>query len=243
MDAKQKTFETPRVDGFKILANLNGSLKEVESKLRTISFLEIVCEKECVNAAYIESRDIEKNPYSFGLFKFKKKTIEVLYSIPPNIAPKKRKLEMVRYFLNMATLLGPLYSISASLIYQLLDGVLKEMNEYVSEEYNTIYTQYGKIKKDYETIMRRFARLQDENEELRRQNYEIQTKNNELLVHIKELETMSTETLQEKIEEWIQEHGGEIRITQFSKFHRVPESQVEKALDTLVREGYIQPVK
>lgn len=242
-DQQKKALEAPRVDGFKVFAKLKGTLKEVDARLRAISFLEVVSEKDCVSAAYVESRDIEKNPYTFALFKFGPDYIEVLYTIPPNIAPKKRKLDMVRYFLNAMTSMGALYSVDQSAIYQLLDAALKEFNDFVSMDYNKLYTAYDGTRKDYEDISRRLARLQKENDELKRQNYEIRTKSDELAIRLKQLETMSDETLREKIQDWISEHSGDINITEFSKVYRVPETRVEEVLNALVKEGYIQAVQ
>lgn len=243
MPEQKKAPEDPRVDSFKIFVKLKGTLKDVGSKLSTLSFMEVVIEKDKVNAAYIESRDIEKMPYTFALFKFKNACIEVLYSIPPTIPPKKRKFEIVRYFLNLLTILGPTYSIESSVIYQLLDGAYKEMNDFVSLDYNRLYMLYDNIKKDYEDVSRRCKRTMQELEEFKRENYELKTKNDEFILRIKQLETLSDETLKQKIQEWISEHSGEINITEFSKFYRISEMRVEEMLNALVREGYVQPLQ
>ncbi len=242
-DQQKKVLETPRVDGFKVFAKLKGTLKEVDAKLRTASFMEVVSERDSVNAAYVESRDIDKNPYMFALFKFRSDSIEVLYSVPPNAAPKKRKMDMVRYFLNLLTTLGSAYSLEPSAVYQLLDASLKEMNDFVSLDYNKLYTAYDNMKKDYEDVSRRLKRAQQELEELKRQDYEAKTKADELAVRLRQLETMSDDTLKEKLQEWISEHAGEINITEFSKLYKVPESRVEEMLNVLVREGYVQSVQ
>ncbi len=243
MAEEKKTSETPHVDGFKIFAKLTSSLKDVDSKLRTISFMDVVSEKNCVNAAYIESRDIEKNPYIFALFKFRNDNIEVMYSIPINVAPKKRKLDIVRNFLNLLTTLGSAYSIEPTAIYQLLDVMLKEMNDFVSLDYNKLYVNYDNLKKDYEDISRRFKRIQQESSTLNRQNYELKTKNDELSLRLRQLETMSDETLKEKLQEWIFEHTNEINISDFSKFYKVPETRTEEMLNALVKEGHVQPIQ
>lgn len=243
MAEQKKREETPRVDGFKVFAKLNGTFKDIENKLRSVSFLEVFGEKGGVTAAYIESRDIEKNPYVFALIKFKNDSIEVLYSIPPNVAPKKRKMDMVRYFLNLLTYLQSVYKVEPSVIYQLLDAALKEINDFVSMDYNKLYTSYDNIKKDNEDYSRKLKRVTQELEELKRENYELKTKCDELTLRVKQLETMSDDTLKEKIQEWISEHDGEINITEFSKLYKIPETRVEEMLNVLVREGYIQTVQ
>ncbi len=243
MAEQKKALETPRTDGFKVFAKLKGTMKDVESKLRSVSFMEVVPEKDVVNAAYIESRDLDKNPYVFALFKFRADSIEVLYSIPPTIAPKKRKLDMVRYFLNILTTLGSAYSVEPTAVFQLLDAALKEMNDFVSLDYNKLYTNYDNRKKDYEDVSRRLKRAQQESDELKRQNYEIKTRGDELAVRLKQLETLSDDTLKEKLQEWISEHAGEINVGEFSKFYKLPDARVEEMLNVLVREGFVQPLQ
>jgi uncharacterized membrane protein len=242
-DQQKKTLEAPRVDGFKVFAKLKGTLKDAEAKLRTLSFVEVLGEKDHVSATYVESRDIEKNPYTFALFKFGADSIEVLYSIPPNVAPKKRKLDMVRYFLNMLTTLGQVYSVEPTAVYQLLDAALKELNDFVSTDYNRLYTNYDNLKKDYEDVSRRYTRLQKESEDIKQQSYELKTRSDELAVRLKQLETMSDETMREKLQEWLSEHGGEVNVGEFSKVYKVPETKVEEMLNTLVKEGYIEALQ
>ncbi|MEW6528635.1 MAG: hypothetical protein AB1391_01980 [Candidatus Micrarchaeota archaeon] len=242
-EEKKKLEEQPHVDGFKIFAKLKTNLKDVDSKLRTISFMEVVSEKDCVNAAYIESRNIEKTPYLFALFKFRNDAMDIMYSIPPNIAPKKRKLDVVRYFLNVLTVLGSAYTIEQTAIYQLLDAALKEMNDFVGLDFNKLYINYDNLKKDYEDVSRRFKRLQQKVDILNNENYNLKTKNDELSLRIKQLETMSNDTLKEKLQEWIYEHENEINISDFSKFYKIPETRVEEMLNVLVKEGYVQPIQ
>ena len=243
MAEQKKTLEPPRVDGFKIFANLEGTFKDVESKLRTVSSLETVVEKDCLSAAYIESRDIEKNPYIFAIFKFKKDSVEVMYTIPPTEAPKKRKSSMVRYFLNLITVVGNNYSIDPRLVYQLLDATLKEMQESISMDYNKLYASYDNIKKDYETSSRRLKKMAEGMDLLKKENYELRTNGDELTLRVKQLESMSEETLKEKLQAWISEHNGDMNVTEFSKFYRVPETRVEEVLNALVNEGLIQSLE
>lgn len=243
MAEQKKTLELPKVDGFKIFVKLKGALKDVEAKLKTISFLEVVGEKDCVNAAYVESRDIEKNPYVFALFRFRPDSAEVLYTISPSTPPKKRKMEMVRYFLNLLTSLSSTYAVDPSAIYQLLDAALKEMNDFVTLDYNKLYTAYDHAKKDYEDLSVKLKRVKQEIETLERENYELKTKNDEMLVRVKQLEVLSDDTLKEKIQEWLFEHSGEINVAEFSKMYGVPETRVEEILNALMKEGYIQTVQ
>lgn len=244
MQTKQeKKAEEPKVDGFKLILSLSSSLKEVANKLRTISFLEVVEEKNAISASYIQGRDIEKNPYNFILFKFTEKEIEVFYTIVPSTPPKKRRAEIIRYVLNILTFLKNDYEIDPSIILQLFDSTLKELDEYINADFKKLFTEYDKLKKEYEDALRKINRLQKEIDSLNKQNYELKIKNDEYAARLAQLEGMSDAALKEKIQEWIAEHNGEINISEFSRIYKVNESRVEEMLNSLVKEGYISPVE
>ncbi|MBU0585963.1 hypothetical protein KJ780_00470 [Candidatus Micrarchaeota archaeon] len=243
MAKNEKILEAPRVDGFKIFVKLKGNFKEIETKIKRLSFTEVVPEKNGINATYIESRDINKNPYSFAIIKFGKTSIELLFTITPGLSPKKRKIDMVRFMLNVLTTLGSTYEVEPPVLYQLMDAALKDMNDYLGMDYQKLYSTYDTVKKDYTSLVIRLKRLGAEIDSIKRENYALKTKNEELAIKLEELETVSDETLKEKVQVWISEHGGEINITEFSRFYKVPENRIEKALNLLVREGFIQPTQ
>ena len=64
----------PQVDGFKLKGKLDEGQAQGSgaSLLRSISFLEIAPEKDVLNVIYVESRDIDKNPYLFSIIKIRR---------------------------------------------------------------------------------------------------------------------------------------------------------------------------
>ena len=233
----------PKVDGFKIKAKLKGSIKEVSELLRTISFLEVATEKDAVNAVYVESRDINKNPYLFSILKLKNDELEVLYTIPAEIAPRKRKLDVIRYLLNILTLLEGTYSIQTKVLYQLLETAVKDLLDSVSMDYSKLFTAYDSLKKEADDYQKKVARLKDQNEALMTKNYELKSSNDELILRVESLEVLSDEALKGKLQEWILEHSGEINILEFTKLHKVSEASVERMLNKLVAQGYLETIR
>lgn len=235
--------QTPKVDGFKIKAKLTGSLKEISDALRAISFLEVAPEKEAVNAVYVESRDINKNPYLFSLLKMRKDELEVLYSIPPEIAPRKRKLDVIRYLLNILSLIEPYYSIDNKAVYQLLETAVKDLLDSVTMDYSKLYTAYDSCKKEADDMRKKVERLQDQNEALTTKNYELKSSNDELALQMQQFQGLSDDALKGKLQEWVTEHNGEINILEFTKLHNISEARVEQMLNKLVAEGYLEVLK
>jgi len=232
----------PTVDGFRIKGELTGSFNDITELLRTISFLEIAPEKEAVNVVYVESRDINKNPYLFSVIKIKKDEIEVLYSIPPEISPRKRRIDVIRYLLNILSVIEKEYTVENKILYQVLDDAVKELTDSVTMEYSKLYTAYDSLKKEEIDLRKKTERLEDQVEALTNQNYELKAENDELKLRLSQLETLSDETLKAKLQEWIMEHNGTINISEFSKIYKVSETKIEEMLNKLVSDGYLEVV-
>ena len=137
---KSMMKKKPTVDGFKIKGELKGSLKNIANILRTITFIEIAQEKAAINIAYVESKDINKNPHLFSIIKMKKDEIEVLYSVTPEISPTKRRVDVIRYLLNILSLIDEEYEVDNKILYQLVEDSIKKITDSVSVEYSRLFT-------------------------------------------------------------------------------------------------------
>jgi len=235
-------YKKPVVDGFKIKGKLTGSFDNIAKTLRTISFLEVAQEKSAVNIVYVESRDIDKNPYLFSIVKVEEGEVEVLYTIPPEISPRKRRVDVLRYLLNILSLFEKEYRIENKVFYQLLEDAVKELTDSVTMDYSKLYTAYDSLKKEANDLRQKTERLEDQVEALTNQNYELKAENDETRIRLEELEKLSEETLRTKIQEWVVEHNGSINISEFAKVYHTPETRVEEVLNRLVSEGYLETV-
>lgn len=232
----------PTVDGFKIKGTAKGSMKDIAGLLRTISFLEVAQEKSAVNVVYVESRDINKNPYLFSIVKIKEDEVEVLYSIPPTISPRKRRIDVLRYLLNILSVIDKEYNIENKVLYQLIEDAVKELTDSVTMDYSKLYTAYDSLKKEEVDLRKKTERLSDQVEALTTQNYELKSENDEIKLRLNELEQLSDDTLRTKLQEWIIEHNGSINVSEFAKLYKVTETRIEEVLNRLVNEGYLEVV-
>ncbi|HNT60743.1 MAG TPA: hypothetical protein PKJ97_02070 [Candidatus Bilamarchaeaceae archaeon] len=233
----------PKVDGLRIEGRMVGKPEEIASALRTISFLRVAKEKSSVSAAYVESRDMSKNPYSFSVIKFDKEAVEIVYTIPPSLSPTRRRIDILRYALNLFTLVGDYYQIDPKLLLQLLEQTVKEIEDFSTNDYRQLYVSYDTLKREVDTLRRNYALLRKQVAGLTRENYDLKNDNDELRLDIEKLQGMSDGALKTKLQEWIIDHGGDINIPDFSRFHRVPEARVEQLLDDLVKGGFLEMVQ
>jgi regulator of replication initiation timing len=239
----KEEIHPPQVDGFKIKGSLKGDLKSIATTLRAISFLEVAPEKNLVNVVYVESRDINKNPYLFSILKIKDDEIEMLYSIPSEISPRKRRIDVIMYLLNLLSLIESNYLVDNKVIYQLLDSAIKDLMGSVSMDYSKLYTSYDSLKKEVDDYRKKVEWLNSQTQALNTKNFELKSQNDELRLRLESLENISEQVLKSKLQEWILEHNGSISISDFSKVHKVAESRVEEVLNRLVSEGYLEVVQ
>ncbi|MBD3210946.1 hypothetical protein GF318_06225 [Candidatus Micrarchaeota archaeon] len=234
----------PQVDGFKVKGKLKkGKLKDLPPILRSISFLEIAPEKDLINVIYVESRDINKNPYLFSIVKIKEDETEVLYTIPTGISPRKRRMDILRYLFNILSLLDDNYEVENKTLFQLVENSIKDLSDSVTMDYTKLYTAYDSMKKEVGDYKRKVTRLTEQVQALTTQNYDLKAENDELKLRVQELESLSEDALKSKLQEWIAEHSGAVNITEFSRLYKVSEARVEEILNKLVSEGYIEVVR
>lgn len=233
----------PDVGSLRINAKLSGSFDDVERAVLPVEKSEVAKTKEGVSFAYVETKDLNGVPISFFIITFKTDGIDVMYSIPANTTPSKRKWEVTKKILSILMLLRGLYSLDTKDVIGLVDMVIKDMDAYATQDYSKLYSEYDRLKSETKRLNRRIAVLSEENERLVKENYELNNKNDELVLKIKKLETISPETLRERIQDWLREHNGEINIGEFARIYSVPEALVEEQLNKLVKEGFISPIQ
>ena len=233
----------PQIDAFKIKGKLKGTMKDLVSLLRSISFLEVAPEKEVINVAYVESRDINKRPYLFSIMKITDGSFEVVYSIPAEVGPNKRRTDIIRYILNILSLIESQYVVDNKALYQLIENSVKEVSNAISADYTKLYTSYDSMKKEISDLQKKIERLNEQNQALNSKNYELKNQNDEIKLRLNELEALSDDALKSKLQEWISEHHGTIVIAEFAKVHKVSDARAEEALTSLVNEGYLEVVQ
>lgn len=234
----------PQVDGFKLKGKLlKPKLKDLASVLRSISFLELAAEKDVLNVIYVESRDIDKNPYLFSIMKVREDEVEVMYTIPAEISPRKRRVDVIRYLLNILSLLEGSYRVDNKTLYQLMENAIKDLSSSVTMDYNKLYTAYDSLKKEVGDHKKKLDRLTEQSQALTSQNYELKTQNDELRLRVQQLEGLSDEALKSKLQEWVAEHDGNISVSDFTRVYHVSDARVEEMLNKLVSEGYLDVVE
>ncbi|VVC04077.1 Uncharacterised protein [Candidatus Burarchaeum australiense] len=230
----------PTVDGFSISAKRLRGVGEIVSLLSPLQFLEIAQSGDSLALIYVESRDIGKNPYLFSIIYLKPDGIEINYTISPGTSPSKRRVAILRYFINLLSLMEGAYNINYVEVLQIVESSLKDLTEYVSASYDDLYAMYDSLKTEHAQARKKTASLQSSNDLFSIENMELKSKNDALVLRVRELETYSDDVLMLKIQDWLGEHNNEINLSEFSKVHKVSEQRVESVLNRMVQEGLLR---
>src|SRR3989344_4012022 len=134
--AQAAPSSAPSVSGFRVQARRVKTTQDLTAHFSELAFLEMSNDKDALVALNVESRDIQKNPYLFSIIYFRPTVIEVMYTCLPTMSPKKRRIEVLRHFLNLMTIAEDCYSVDMKQIYQLLEASITDMTEYVSADYD-----------------------------------------------------------------------------------------------------------
>jgi regulator of replication initiation timing len=230
----------PSVSGFRLMAQRIKDIEMLSAHFAELSFLEMTIDKDTLCCLNVESRDLRKDPALFSIIYFKPDKIEVLYTCLAAMSPKKRRIDVLRHFLNMLTIAEDCYKVEMKQMFQLLESAISYMTEYVTADYDKLFSQYDNLKTESSGMQKKVSEFRDANASLSKENFELKNKNDELVIRLKSLETFSDSVLALKIQEWLAEHKGEINISDFSKVYNVPETRVEQMLNKLVTEGYLE---
>jgi len=233
----------PKVDGFKVEGKMTGKAEEIANALRGVSSLKVAKEKSAVSAAYVESRDISKNPYTFSVIRFDKDAVDVVYTVPPSVSPTRRRMDMLRHLLNTLTLISDNYFVDPKLVLQLLEQTVKEIEDYATNDYKQLYATYDTMKREVESLRRNYTVMKKQVASLSRESYDLKNENDELRLKLEGLQGMSDGVLKTKVQDWVLDHGGQISIAEFSRVFKVPEARVEQVLDELVKGGFLEIVQ
>jgi len=230
----------PTVGGFRIFAKRTKAPSEISQRLSELSFLEMSADKDALIVLNVESRDIQKNPFLFSMVSFLPNSIEAKYTCMPSTSPKRRRIEVLRHFLNLLTIIEDCYVVKMQDIYQLLEAAVSDMTEYSSVEYDRLFGLYDSQKAELASLQKKLRDANEGNSSISKENFELKGRNDDLTLKLRALETFSDSVLALKIQEWLSEHKGEVNIADFSKVYNVPEGRVEQMLNKLVTEGYIE---
>jgi len=238
-----EAIAAPKVDGFKVEGKMTGKAEEIANALRGVSSLKVAKEKSAVSAAYVESRDISKNPYTFSVIRFDKDAVDVVYTVPPSVSPTRRRMDMLRHLLNTLTLISDNYFVDPKLVLQLLEQTVKEIEDYATNDYKQLYATYDTMKREVESLRRNYTVMKKQVASLSRESYDLKNENDELRLKLEGLQGMSDGVLKTKVQDWVLDHGGQISIAEFSRVFKVPEARVEQVLDELVKGGFLEIVQ
>ncbi|MFH1447720.1 MAG: hypothetical protein ABIG39_02555 [Candidatus Micrarchaeota archaeon] len=230
----------PHADGFSIRGEAIESMDQIAQTLSSLKHLSVIPQGDSLAVLNVESRDIQKNPYLFSLIYLRKERMEVLYTFTPGMSPKKRRIDVIRFFLDIITLLQGSYKVDNAQTYQLVENTLKEMSEYISSSYDEIYAKHDAIVNEKKVLNKKATELRKSNDKLGKENIELKSKIGDLTLRVKDAETYSDEVLMMKIQQWIVEHKNEINVVEFSKIFRVSETRVEQVLKKMVNGGILE---
>ncbi len=214
----------------------------VASILRKVSFLQVQNGGQNVTATHIESLDLQKKPYSYWQTTFTPNEILLEWSIPHGQHALRRRIEVTKNVFQLLNLVEAAYPVSSSalrpLVLDTIESVLTQSNktqnqlEHENDSQNRKVQHLSRERDDFDKTLTRLnshiTQLAQENEKTK--------------AELARYSLLSDSGLKTKIMDQIGHHD-EIDLQAFASQLDLPASRVETALDELVKQGFLQPVK
>ncbi len=236
----QKNPMEPIVETISLKGLLKGSFSDMEARLLSLQMYDTKSDNDSLIIARVESRNIQKMPFLFMLFVFKKDNVDINYSYGPDISPKLRRLSVFRHFIAIMSLVSDIYNVDNIELFQHLDSIIDDVLTGLSQDYGTLYNNYDSLFGKYRELKRLNIELANSNKNLSVQASILTNENEELKNKLKALETYSDESLMSMIEDWVDAHGGIIDINEFANNYKLAPPRIEQMLNKMVTLGYIE---
>lgn len=239
-DSKQAKQAAEKKELF-IPLKRKGGAKAVHSALEGLSFItKLSSEGESVVAEVVETRDINKNPYLYTIYRFEPGGVKVEYTITPESSPRKRNIDVCSNLLAMLSLVGEGYSLGLGPLYTFMQKTLNDADQHVNLTYQQLLNKHDAMKKENQELSDKFKKMKESYDELNTSFLELEKRSQVLKDRISQLEGMTDSELKEELMRWIGEHDGYVKYSDFAKSFNIPQTRVEEGVNQLLKEGHLK---
>ncbi len=240
MAGETPTNIEPTVENLVIKGTLLGNFDIMAGRLSTLQMFFLRATINDLTIIRVESRNIQRKPYLFMIFRFTKDSINIDYSIGFDSSPKLRRLYVLKNLIAILSLITDAYEADNADLLQHLDSSIDDVLGGMSQQYSTIFNQYDSLLNRYRELKRLNIELANSNKNMSVQASLLKGENDDLKARLKQLETYSDESLMALVQEWIESHGGVIDINEFASNYKIIPPRVEQVLNKMVSLGYIE---
>lgn len=236
----ETAFVEPKTEEISLKATLKGAFDDIVRRLSGIETLEVDKGSDMVRIARVESRDIQKRPFLFVLMELESSRITLSYTVAADSSPKLRRITALKEMLSVLSLIADIYTVDSTELYQCLDSAMDEIVVSLSQSYSSLFNNYDAIFNEHKEIRKVNVELTAANKNLSVQASQLSEENKKLSARVKDLEGYSDDSLMTMVEEWLEAHGSEIDVGEFSKVYKLTPTRVEEILNKMVSLGYIE---
>jgi hypothetical protein len=238
----------PAVDEIKLKGSLSGTFIDAANRLSSLQMYSIKATATELTMVRVESRNMQKKPFLFMIFKFLPDSVEIYYSIASDISQAKaidtsaktRKLSVLKNFTSVLSLISDIYKVDNSEMLQHIDSAIDDVLTSLQPNYAQLMSSYESLYSKYIQLKKLNISLSNSNKNLSTQATILSTENTDIKARLEQLESYSDTSLMALVEEWLEAHDGTIDINEFAKTYRLTPSRVDQILNKMVSLGYIE---
>lgn len=239
---EKKNTPAPTLEKIGLKIKRQKPTEHISSTLKKISYLTVQNGGQNVTARHVESLDMQKKPFHYWQATFAPDQIELEWTHSPTQTSTQRKLHVTKNLFELLALLEHAYPVTASQFRPLLLETLENAQ-------NEFFKNAGQLALDNDAMHRRIKQAENLKRDfeaaidrLNRQVSTLSEENDQLKNRITKLDHISDEYLKTKIMQAVAENN-EFKPQVLASVLNLPFSRIEAALDDLVKQGYLQPIK
>jgi hypothetical protein len=238
--AGEVTNVEPTIESIGLKGKLIGTFDAISARLSSLQMFSIRATQSNLTIIRVESRNIQKKPFLFMVFRLEKDSISIDYSIGFDSSVKIRRLYVLKNLIAILSLITDIYDADNTDLLQHLDSAIDDVLGSLTQEYSALFNNYDSLFNKYRELKRLNIELLNSNKNLSVQASLLEGENTDIKDRLKALETYSDESLMALVEDWIDSHGGSIDINEFANNYKITPPRAEQMLNKMVSLGYVE---
>jgi hypothetical protein len=179
------------------------------------------------------------------LLNFTTEGLEVVYSIPPEVAnPRMRMLEVMRSLFTTVSLLEAkgIFHPDREDLYSRTVEAFDVVSSFADTDMLQLRYRFDCLLAEKSNLRTELRVLKNEKEGLNHQLVELEKRNEFLEDRVKRLESLTDTELDREIIRWVEDHSGRLQEDRFCESFGISGQRLEERLDSLSKSGVIRIV-
>ncbi len=221
---------------------ITAELEEIRRKGEALGFDRVSKKGTAIRMWKSEAEDVTGKTTEWYEVVVKPRAMSLTFTVK-NEKELKRIAEMHLRFLQLLLAMKEMFEPDPHELAEMVEKVLERTLAAMQEDQAAMYEENQQLKAELDELKKKYDDFLKIHERNTRLLLECEKLREQYLARLNELLEKSDEEIKDLIFNHLKEHNGEIDVIRFAQEQNLPVKRVEKALNELIKEGYIRRYK